>query len=286
MNVTSISCRRRASRASTSDETHPYLRRWRETTGLSDTVAAEARQSRAAYWALVERVDAMTGEILAALAANDLERDTLIIYTSDHGDMVGEHGLWWKHVFYEESVRVPLIMAWPGRIVAGRRCERVVSALDVTATLLDALEAPALPGSPGRSLLPLLQGDGGSIAWDDEAFSEYCADQYAPDDEAFVRMLRRDEWKLVYYHGYPPQLFNLREDPDELVNRADDPGCQKVLGEMRARVLRDWRPERIRARMAQLRAGSDLQARWAAATLPEERIRWPMLPEMEYLNDD
>ncbi len=266
-------------------ETHPFLQRWRKTTGLTDTDADEARRARAAYWGLVERVDSMIGEILDALAANDLERDTLVVYTSDHGDMVGEHGLWWKHVFYEESVRVPLIMAWPGRIAAGQRCERVVSALDVTATMLDALEAPALPGSPGRSLLPLLSPGAGSVAWRDEAFSEYCADQYAPDGgESYVRMLRQDEWKLIYYHGLPPQLFNLAEDPDELVDRAADPGCQTLLGDMRARLLRDWRPQRIQARMAQLRAGSDLQARWAGATLPDEPIRWPMPPEVNRLD--
>ena len=268
------------------DEAHPYLRRWRETTDLTDVSVDETRRSRAAYWGLVERMDAMIGEILAALAANDLERDTLIVYSSDHGDMVGEHGLWWKHVFYEESVRVPLIMAWPGRFAGGQRCERVVSALDLSATLLDAMAAPALPDSPGRSLLPLLQGDAASVDWNDEAFSEYCADRYAPDNEAFVRMLRQDEWKLVYYYGWPAQLFNLREDPDEGVDRAGDPACQGVLGEMRARVLQDWRPERIRARMAELRADCDLQAQWAAATLPEEHIRWHLLPEMEFLDDD
>ena len=268
------------------DEAHPWLRRWRETTGLTDVGADETRRSRAAYWGLVERMDAMIGEILAALAANDLERDTLIVYSSDHGDMVGEHGLWWKHVFYEESVRVPLIMAWPGHFAGGQRCERVVSALDLSATLLDALGAPALPDSPGRSLLPLLQGDAASVDWEDEAFSEYCADQYTPDGECYIRMLRQDEWKLVYYHGYPPQLFNLREDPDELVDRAADPGCQQVLGDLRARVLQDWRPERIQTRMAALRADSRMQVQWAAATLPEERIRWQMLPEMEYLDDD
>ena len=266
-------------------ETHPFLRRWRETTGLTDTDAGETRRSRAAYWGLVARMDAMIGEILDALAANDLDRDTLVVYTSDHGDMVGEHGLWWKHVFYEESVRVPLIMAWPGHIEGGQRCERVVSALDVTATLLDALDAPALPESPGRSLLPLLQPQAGPVAWRDEAFSEYCADQFTPNGECYIRMLRQEEWKLVYYHGYPPQLFNLAEDPDELVDRAGDPGCQALLRDMQAQVLRDWQPERIQARMAQLRADSTLQAQWAGATLPEEPVRWRMLPEMNYLDE-
>ena len=98
-------------------------------------------------------------------------------------------------------------------------------------------------------------------------------------------MLRQEEWKLVYYHGYPPQLFNLAKDPDELVDRAGDPGCQALLRDMQAQVLRDWRPQRIQARMAQLRADSTLQAQWAGATLPEEPVRWRMLPEMNYLDE-
>ena len=195
-----------------------HLRWWREHTGLTRTTEAETLRSRAAYWGLVASMDRMIGRILAALRAGGLEENTLVVYTSDHGDMLGEHGMFWKHTFYEESVRVPLIMAWPGRIRAGTRSDRVVSALDLTATVLDGLDAPALPGSPGRSVLPLLDG----ASWDDEAFSEYCSDEaWAPPDGCYQRMIRRDQWKLACYHGpgtaVDLQLFNLKEDPDELV---------------------------------------------------------------------
>jgi arylsulfatase A-like enzyme len=88
-------------------------------------------------------------------------------------------------------------MHWPGVIEAGQRCERVVSALDVTATLLDALQAPALPGSPGRSVLGLVSETRPAPVWEDLAFSEYVADQYTPDGESYHRMVRADGWKLI-----------------------------------------------------------------------------------------
>ena len=116
------------------ENAHPYLRAWRTFTALDEPTPEEmVLRARSAYWGMVEAFDAMIGQILEALEANGLADNTLIVYTSDHGDMVGEHGLWWKHVFYEESVRVPLIMNWPGKIGEGeavqppcerRRCDR------------------------------------------------------------------------------------------------------------------------------------------------------------------
>ncbi len=94
-------------------------------------------------------------------------------------------------------------------IPAGQRCERVISALDVTATMLDALDAPALPGSPGRSFLGLVSDARPTPDWEDVAFSEYVADQYTPDGESYHRLVRLGPWKLTYYEGMEPQLFNL-----------------------------------------------------------------------------
>ena len=268
------------------DEQHAFLRQWREYTGAIDVTEEEVLRSRSAYWGLVTSVDAMIGQIIEALHDNDLADNTLIVYTSDHGDMVGEHGLWWKHVFYEESAKVPLIMSWAGQIEPGQQCDRVVSALDVNATILDALNAPPLPNSPGRSLLPLIQDDVGSVEWDDVAYTEYCADQFAPVDECFLRMVRQDEWKLVYYHGYEPQLFNLKDDPDELIDRADDPGCKSILDDLTGQVLTDWNPERIREKMAQKRADVKILTAWTENTQPKESIRWDYRPEMNRLEDD
>jgi choline-sulfatase len=264
---------------------HPYLRAWRTYTGIEEVSEEEILRARAAYWGLVQRVDVMVGQILAALEENGLTENTLIVYTSDHGDMQGEHGLWWKHVFYEESVKVPLIVSWPGVILPGQRCSRIVSAVDVTATILDALDAPALPNADGRSFLGLISTRRPTPNWEGVAFSEYCADEYTPDAVTFQRMIRRDEWKLVYYHGYEPQLFNLAEDPGELVDRSRDPACQRIRQELTAQVLNGWQPEQIAAAMAARRAEMRIFKAWAQQTHPPDQYRWELRPEMNCLDE-
>lgn len=263
-------------------ERHPFLRLWRQHTGSESVSLEEALNTRAAYWALVTQVDKMIGQILAALDANGLTNNTLIIYTSDHGDMQGEHGLWWKHVFYEESIRVPLMMSWPGIIPSKQRCPSVVSAIDVTATILDALQAPALPHSPGRSVLGLVDGRGISN-WDDIAFAEYCEDQYSPEGGCYHRMIRQDEWKLIYYHGYTPQLFNLANDPDELFDLAQEPAYDTVREALLTRLLSDWDPVEIVSTMAARRADNLILERWAEQTSPPDQFRWPVRSEMNWL---
>ena len=135
---------------------HPYLTWWRARTGIESVTPEEEQRCRSAYWALVDRLDAMIGQVLRALEENGLAENTLVLYTTDHGEQAGEHGLWWKQTMHEASARVPAVVSWPGTLPAGQRCGRVVSALDLTATILDAAQAPALPGMAGRSLLGLL----------------------------------------------------------------------------------------------------------------------------------
>jgi choline-sulfatase len=287
-----------------SDALHPHLRWWRQHTGIADVDTETALRARAAYWALVTRMDAMIGQILQALHDNDLADDTLTVYTSDHGDMAGEHGLWWKHTFYEESAKVPLIVSWPGAIPPGQRCARVVNAVDVTATMLDALGAPALPNAAGKSFMhllevppgdygaehasgdgPLVEGKGGG-AWEDLAFSEYCSDEFCPEGGCYQRMVRRGDWKLVYYYGQAPQLFNLADDPGELVDRADDPTCLSVRRDLEDVVLAGWEPEQIAKEMAAKRADTELLRRWARATQPADQFRWALKPSMNYLEQE
>lgn len=256
---------------------HPYFRWWREQCGITDVTDEEVMRARTAYWALVDRVDAMVGQILDALERNGLAENTLIVYSSDHGEQAGEHGLWWKQTFYEEAVRVPLILSWPGCLPQGVRSSRVVSALDLNATILDALGAPPLPASHGRSLLPLAQGE--AVDWEDVAYSEYCT-----DEGCIHRMVRLGEWKLNYYHGQEPQMFNLHEDPEELCDRAQDPGCRRVREELVARVLDGWDPEAVAARIREKRADMKVLAAWARRTRPPETHRWPLRPEMDYLD--
>lgn len=260
-----------------SDQLHPYFRWWRTLSEIEDVTDAETLRARTAYWALVTRMDAMIGEILDALEENNLAENTLILYTSDHGKQLGEHGLWWKQTFYEASVRVPAILSWPGVLPEGKRCRRVINSLDLNATMLDALGAPALPNSRGRSLLPLLLS--ADAPWDDTTFSEYCT-----DEGCFHRMIRRGDWKLNYYHGLEPQLFNLAEDPDELHDRAQDPACRQVRERLTRLVLEGWNPKAIARRMKMKRADLEILEAWARNTKPQDQYRWTLLPQMDYLD--
>src|SRR6185436_8764125 len=108
------------------------------------------------YYRMIEKVDGQIGRVLGALdALGPAGRNTLVVFTSDHGECAGAHGFSEKVVFYEESVRVPLILAWPGRIASGRREQLVNTGVDLLPTLLDFAGLAAVPGLPGRSLRPL-----------------------------------------------------------------------------------------------------------------------------------
>jgi len=263
-----------------SEQLHPYLRRWRRQTGIEEVSEEETLRARAAYWGLVTALDRMIGRVLAALRENDLAENTLVVYTSDHGEQVGEHGLWWKQTFYEQSVRVPAILAWPGTLPAGQRCDRVVSSFDVMATMLEALGAPPLPLGIGRGLLPLLTQPGARASWDDLAFSEYCT-----DEGSYHRMVRRGPWKLNYYHGQEPQLFQLQDDPAELHDLAQDPALGELRRELTALVLTDWDPERIAAVMALKREEGRLLTDWARQMRPADQYRWDLRPDMNWLDE-
>ena len=260
-----------------SDALHPYLKWWREWGNLIDVSEAEILRARTAYWALVTRMDIMIGEILEALRKNDLAENTLIIYSSDHGDQVGEHGLWMKRTFYEASVKVPAILSWPGVLPEGVRCDRVLSSLDLNATMLEALGTPSLPNACGRSVLELVRQP--DTEWEDLAFSEYCT-----YEDCLHRMIRRDEWKLNYYHGQEPQLFNLAEDPDELLDRAQDASCREIRDQLTAEVLDGWDPEAVAEKMEQKRANIEIIRAWAEHTKPKDQFRWDRHPEMDYLD--
>ncbi len=269
-----------------SHDLHPHIKYWREHCGIAQVTDAEIHRARTAYWALVDRMDHMIGQILAALDANALRDNTLIVYMSDHGEQAGEHGLWWKQTFYEHSAKVPAILSWPGHLPEGKRFDRVISSLDLNATMIDALQCPALPHSRGRSLLPLMRGE--RTSWDDVAFSEFCQDRAGgggpfPAKGVYQRMIRQDEWKFNYYHNQPCQLFNLNEDPDEVRDRATDPACQGLIKDFTARILDGWHPETIAAHLAAQNEDNRILAAWARHTDPADTIRWDLRPEMDYL---
>src|SRR5581483_3509301 len=231
-------------------DAHPFLAWWREATGIDGTVPDEViGRARTAYWAMVDRMDQIIGGILAVLERRNLVDNTVVIYTSDHGDHVGEHGLWWKQTFYDAASRVPGIIRWPGVIPAGSQCDRVASLLDINATILDAVGAPRLPRSNGRTLLPVLTG--ASSQWEDIAIAEYCIDTgHYPGIElpegSYQRMVRKGALKYIDFGEDDPQLFDLENDPEEIRDLASDPAFRELLAELRGIARYDWDPQLVR----------------------------------------
>ena len=189
----------------------------------------DARRMVAAYYAEIELIDDQVGRMLDALEASGQRENTIVIFTSDHGEMLGDHGLLWKGCrFYEGAVRVPLILSWPGHIQAGVVSDALVELTDIVPTLLDALAMPIPPHIQGKSLWPLLTGQ---VAPDHHRDFVRCEYHDALDRQyaSHANMLRDDRYKIVVYHGHDiGELYDLREDPDEYVNLWDDLAMQDV----------------------------------------------------------
>ncbi len=272
----------RLPRADEGEET--YLAWWRQQTGLNDISVEDEIRARTAYYALVETIDIEIGKVLSKLEELGLDENTLIIYASDHGDQLGERDLWWKQTFYEESVKVPLIMKWTGHIPEGECRSQVVNLVDLSATLVDAGQGPQLPNADGQSLLPLAID--GATEWQNETYSEYCTDGLLAWSGGRVlqsRMVRCGKWKFNYYHNCPHQLFDLEADPDEMNNLIDDPDCQKVASEMREKVLTGWNPDEIDNTIKSRNGEKAILKAWAQSVKPADKYRWETRAEDNWL---
>lgn len=257
------------------EEEHPFFQWWRHDRGVAATPAATIERARAAYWALVEHTDRLLGRLIDALEAQGLADDTLIVYASDHGDHVGERGLFWKHTFYEESASVPLLMRLPGVLPAGERRDQPVNLIDLAATMLDAVGAPALPNADGRSFWKYAQDH--EYLFTGATFSEYCTDPvpYWTGGRAVQqRMIRRGRHKLSVYDEGGPLLFDLEADPDEQVNLANDPDYASLRQALFAEMSAGWDPAVIAQQMARARLDKDILAAWANTVRPAEQYIW------------
>ena len=186
--------------------------------------ARDARTLQAAYYAMLELIDDQVGRMLDALRDSGQADDTLVLFTSDHGEMLGDHGLIQKGCrFYEGLVRVPLILAWPDTIRRGLVSDSLVELTDLAPTLLQAAGAPVPEWMQGRSLLPLASGGADPRRHRDAVLCEYFDALDAPDATR-ATMYRERRYKLVVYHGHGlGELYDLEQDPGEFDNLWDDP---------------------------------------------------------------
>lgn len=223
----------------------PHSLRLRHVCAMDAEAVTEAnvRDARRAYYGAVSYVDDNLGRLLAALRDSGLDRDTIVIFTGDHGEMLGERGLWFKMSFFEGASRVPLVVSAPGRY-APRRVAASVSLMDILPTLVDMAggDPDSLDGAiDGRSLTPHLEGRAGR----DEAIGEYLAEgAIAP-----MVMIRRRNYKFIHSPPDPDQLYDLAADPAERDNLADLPQEAERVADFRQEIARRWDLPAIDARV-------------------------------------
>ncbi|HZF35840.1 MAG TPA: choline-sulfatase [Candidatus Angelobacter sp.] len=200
------------------------------------------RRARRGYYGMISYIDAQLGRILAALEALGRRDDTVIIATADHGDMLGERGLWYKMTFFERAVRVPLILCAPA-LFAARRVAPSVALVDLLPTLLSIAGSGARDAMPapidGTSLMPLASGGTGGP---EAAYGEYMAEGTSQP----IFMIRRGAHKYIACAGDPPQLFDLAADPLELNNLAGRAEQATLAAVFAAEAARKWDSAAIR----------------------------------------
>jgi len=215
----------------------PHATRLRHVIGLNMAKPTEAniRAARRAYYGAVSYVDDQVGAMIDTLAQAQLDRNTVILVLADHGDMLGERGLWYKMNFYEPACRIPLIVHAPGRF-APRRVTGSASLLDLLPTFAalanNGHEPEYAARIDGRNLLPALEGQ----EVRDEVIGEYLGEgAIAP-----IVMIRRGRYKFVHCPVDPDQLYDVAADPDERVNLAGQASLASVVEDFRTEVARRW----------------------------------------------
>ncbi|MBT3375018.1 MAG: sulfatase-like hydrolase/transferase [Lentisphaerae bacterium] len=206
--------------------------------GYAGTTERQRCEMKAAYYATIEHIDAEIGRLLDWLDQTGQGENTLIIFTADHGDMGGDHGIFQKGPYlYDPAVRVPLIFSWPGTIPAGRVYDGLVELVDIVPTIHELLGMDIPQRVQGRSLVSLFGEGIPEPAFRDGVYSEYYNANPAKTSpqrkRAYLTMWRTDSYKVVVYHGEEfGELYDLARDPNEFDNRWDDPEYRQIRADM------------------------------------------------------
>lgn len=212
-------------------EGKPGLHR-RESETWGEINEDDYRQSRAHYFAYTEQLDAQIGRLLAALEQTGQAQNTIVVHTTDHGDMVGAHRMWIKGwIPYEECYRVPMAMRWPGKITPGSKTSRLVHTHDLGYTYLQAAGAEPLPFRDGRALQPLFENPD-TTSWPDQILCAYYGGEFLYTQ----RIAITNRFKYVFNGFDIDELYDLENDPGELRNVVASAGYQRHADDLRARM--------------------------------------------------
>jgi choline-sulfatase len=199
----------------------------------------QIKRARRAYYGAVSYVDDCIGKLLQTLKDCNLDEDTIVVFSGDHGDMLGERGLWYKMSYFEASVRVPMLIHHPAAFQP-HHVSANVSTLDILPTLVDLAGTKLWEGLPmdGTSVLPHLENRSGGS---DTVFAEYCGEgTIAP-----MMMIKRGSWKYITCPADPDQLYNLASDPKELVNFAALPAKHPMVTSEVSTILKKFQEEAV-----------------------------------------
>lgn len=208
------------------DSVHPHDRFIIEDYRLTQFSADERRKCLAAYYASLSFLDECIGDLLEGLRRDGLLDNTVIVYTSDHGDMMGEHGLWWKRSYYDGSAAVPLLIRTGAPMAVRESVSDIVELLDLFPTLCDLAGLPHPDGLDGESLVR-------------ERRKEFARCEHIARSEMTFRMIRTMRWKYVEFPEYRPVLFNMLNDPGETENLAGSSEGVPVAWELHRRLWDD-----------------------------------------------
>lgn len=225
-----------------STDGHPILNELRYHFDGQNVDDETLRRTRSAYYGLCSFIDDHIGRVLQALQESGLEEDTLIIYTSDHGEPLGDHDLWWKCMMYEEGAGIPLILSGKN-IPRGLTVDTPVSLVDVTATIADAVGIEPHPEWKGESILSVIESDNPEVQ-ERIIFSEY----HAHGTSHGMFMIRKGRYKYVYYPANPAQLFDLQIDPKEMNNLANTKEYIKIREELDRELRKIVDPDAVDAK--------------------------------------
>ncbi|MBX2880938.1 MAG: sulfatase-like hydrolase/transferase [Granulosicoccus sp.] len=211
--------------------------------GFQDYTKEQIREIRAQYWAMIALVDYEVGRMLQTLEESGLAENTLVVFTSDHGEMLGNHQQLLKGPqLYDDLTHVPLIVRWPGWVEPAQSIDQLVQWIDLPATFLDAAGCAKAKGVQGESLIPLMRGE--NIQWRNWALSEYRDSGFTTDPQIMTTMLRHEQWKLIVWHGAPAtggqrngELYDLSADPHELYNLFHDSNYAAVRQQLKLKLL-------------------------------------------------
>jgi choline-sulfatase len=185
------------------------------------------------YWGYCTFIDNQISRVIESLKNQNVYDDTVIIFTSDHGDMLGSHRLFNKgYNMYEETHRVPLIIRWPEKISSAKLCTDFVSTTDLMPTLLEVAGIEKPSNIDGRSIVPLLEGYSDNRR--DSVFAEFHGYETAL---CTIRMVRTDRWKYIYNPCSEDELYDVDSDPGELCNLVSDLGHKHILRRMKGRLV-------------------------------------------------